>query len=73
MAGGETVVKKRFLGAPGIRYIGSCQVSAMLVGNDGDVAWARTMTLVGQLKYSPGKGKFATPEMVEVKMNDQSR
>ncbi|GAA1700928.1 hypothetical protein GCM10009765_58080 [Fodinicola feengrottensis] len=73
VAGGETVVKKRFLGAPGIRYIGSCQVSAMLVGNDGDVAWARTMTLVGQLKYSPGKGKFATPEMVEVKMNDQSR
>jgi hypothetical protein len=73
VAGGETVVRKRFFGAPGIRYIGSCQVSAMLVGNDGDVAWARTMTLVGQLKYSPGKGKFADPQMLEIKMNEQAR
>lgn len=68
VAGGETVIRKRFFGAPSLRYIGSCQVSAMLVGNDGDVAWARTMTLVGQLTYAPGKGKFGTPEMVEVKM-----
>ncbi|WP_163509798.1 hypothetical protein [Fodinicola acaciae] len=68
VAGGETVIRKRFFGAPTLRYIGSCQVSAMLVGNDGDVAWARTMTLVGQLKFAPGKGKFGTPEMVEVRM-----
>ncbi len=66
--GGETITRKNRLLGPAIRYVGSCQVSALLVATKvagrcrepavGDILASASAGFVGNISLNPRSGKY---------------